>query len=268
MSDVNEEYEEDYNEYDEFDDDDDEGGLSGFAVLMIGLLMFGAFVSVTMLAYQRGLKNGAETPYVAADPEPIKIEQAGLDTPVRDREVYDALDGDTPEPVTVLAEGPEEPVDRNVIDRAADTVGSLADDAAAAAAEVSAEVEERIASLAEEDASIFDNVAESNPAPTRSQTVTAPTPTSISRGGATSGSHVVQVGAFRSNDEAASQWNRLRTRLGDFADGKTYHVEEADLGDRGVYHRLRIGPFTSSEDASTYCAGLKERGQDCLIKSL
>jgi len=45
-------------------------------------------------------------------------------------------------------------------------------------------------------------------------------------------------------------------------------VETADLGDRGVYHRLRVGPFASSDAAKTYCEGLKERGQDCLIKGL
>ena len=79
---------------------------------------------------------------------------------------------------------------------------------------------------------------------------------------------MVQVGAFRSNDEAMAQWGRMQTKLGDFLNGKSPDVERADLGDRGVYHRLRIGPFSSSDAAKTYCADLKERGQDCLIKSL
>ena len=82
-----------------------------------------------------------------------------------------------------------------------------------------------------------------------------------------SGSHLVQVGAFRSEEEAGAQWAKLQGKLGDFLSGKDDDVERADLGDKGVYYRLRIGPFASSDDAKTFCAGLKDRGTDCLIKA-
>ena len=219
-------FEEDYQEYDEFDDEEEDRGLSGFAVLIMGIVMIGAFVSVVWIAYNQGMKVGrdggaVETPYVAADPEPIKIETADNAAPVEDREVYDALDGQGGAPVTTLAEGPEEPVDN-------------------APATVSVKP---------------DNVRPASSAAAAS-------------GNAQAGTHVVQVGAFRSNDEAMAQWSRMQTKLGDFLAGKGPDVEVADLGERGVYHRLRVGPFSSSDDAKTYCAGLKERGQDCLIKAL
>lgn len=272
-------YEEDYQEYDEFDDEQDDRGLSGFAVLIMGIVMIGAFVSVVWIAYKQGMKVGRdggaiETPYVAADPEPIKIETAEDGTPIADREVYDAIDGDNKEPVTTIAEGPEEPVDRT----AEDAIGALSADAAGAAP--SEEVEERIADLAAEDAEVLDNQPSAEePADTAPPTVSvkpqsaasAPAATAPRSSGAVSagsGSHVVQVGAFRSNDEAMAQWGRMQTKLGDFLSGKGPDVETADLGDRGVYYRLRVGPFTSSDDAKTYCAGLKERGQDCLVKAL
>ncbi|WP_411818698.1 SPOR domain-containing protein [Hyphococcus sp. DH-69] len=276
-------YDEDYQEYDEFDDDDDRG-LSGLVVLIMGIVMIGAFVSVVWISYNQGVKAGreggiAEMPYVAADPEPIKIETADSGEEVADREVYDALDGNDPEPVTTLAEGPEEPVTRNVDD----TIGALAAEAEGAAADISDEVEDRLASLKEEDAATLGPEAvpsqkPRNEAPeTVSVTPTTPAsttpasnvrPASRASGSARSGSHVVQVGAFRSNDEAMAQWSRLEGKLGGYLDGKSPDVERADLGDRGVYHRLRIGPFSSSDAAKTYCAGLKERGQDCLIKAL
>ncbi|NOX95192.1 MAG: hypothetical protein GXP04_08895 [Alphaproteobacteria bacterium] len=106
----------DYEEYDEFDDDD-ERGLSGFSVLVIGLVMIGAFISVVWIAYTQGIRTGADglaggTPYVVADPEPIKIASADDSAPADDREVYDVFDGESETPVTVLAEGPEEPVAR------------------------------------------------------------------------------------------------------------------------------------------------------------
>lgn len=271
-------YEEDYQEYDEFDDEEDDRGLSGFAVLIMGIVMIGAFVSVVWIAYKQGMKVGrdggaVETPYVAADPEPIKIQTAEDGTPVVDREVYDAIDGGDREPVTTIAEGPEEPVDRT----AEDAIGALSAEAGAVA--TGPEVEDRIADLAAGDAEVLDSQpGEEEPADTApptvsvkpQQTAAAPAATTPSSGAvnAGDGSHVVQVGAFRSNDEAMAQWGRLQTKLGDFLSGKGPDVETADLGDRGVYHRLRIGPFSSADDAKTYCAGLKERGQDCLVKAL
>lgn len=264
--------EEDYQEYDEFDDDDEDRGLSGFAVLIMGIVMIGAFVSVVWIAYKQGMKVGGdsaiETPYVAADPDPIKIETADNSATVEDREVYDALDGQNDEPVTTLAEGPEEPVDRT----AEDTIGSIAADAEAAANDMNDEVEDRLADLEAQDAAVLgeddpaDDPVVDDPAPETTSVASNVRPASRGTGNALSGTHVVQVGAFRSNDEAMAQWGRIQNNLGDYLDGKSPDVEVADLGDRGVYHRLRIGPFSSSDEANTYCSGLKERGQDCLPK--
>lgn len=272
MTEATESYEDEYEEYDEFDEDGEERGLSGLAVLIMGVVMIGAFLSVIIIAYQQGIKAGrgaTGTPYVAADPEPIKIESNNQTETVADREVYDVFAGDDEETVTVLAEGPEEPLDR----AADDTIGALAAEAGGVAEDVQDEVDDRIASLAEEDAAVFDE-----PEPQPQPAATRPTPASASTNDlpvvrvgaadATSGTHVIQVGAFRSDEEAAAQWARMQSRLGDYLNGKSDDVERADLGDRGVYHRLRIGPFTSSDDASAFCAGLKERGQDCLVKSL
>lgn len=293
MTNANETFEEEYEDYDAFDDEEDERGLSGFAVLIMGLVMIGAFFSVVWIAYQQGIKTGqsgigGETPYVAADPEPIKIEtaqnNAAEDT---DREVYDAFDGNNNEPVTVLTEGPEEPVSRDSADTISSIVantGDAAETAEETAGDLSDAVANRLASLAEEDAALLEqDEPQAAPARTPSQapatrpTQASATPTTSTPSAATvspaqgdpmSGSHVVQVGAFRSDDEAAAQWSRLERRMGDFLSGKAPHVERADLGERGVYHRLRIGPFRTSDDAKTYCSGLKERGQDCLVKSI
>jgi cell division septation protein DedD len=271
MTNADETYEDDYSEYDEFDDGDD-GSLSGFTVLLIGMVMFGAFVAITFIAYHEGIKRGedgaGETPYVAADPEPIKIETADNGAQAPDREVYDVFDGDNADPATVLAEGPEEPIERG----AEDPIAALAADAGAHTAETSQALEDRIASLAEEDAGAFDadpglEVPDPVEAAAPIDVAVTPEPTTPSRG-ALSGSHVVQVGAFRSDDDARAQWARMQSKLGAYVVGKSIDIETADLGARGVYHRLRIGPFSSSDEAKQYCAGLKERGQDCLIKSI
>ena len=81
---------------------------------------------------------------------------------------------------------------------------------------------------------------------------------------ALSGTHLVQVGSFRSTDEAAADWRRIERRFPDLLASKARHVAMADLGERGVFHRLRIGPFGSVEEARTHCQALKDGGQDCL----
>ncbi len=271
MTTADDTYEDEYSDYDAVEDDEDEGGLSGFSVLMIGLIMFGAFAATTYVFYQKGIKQGErragiETPYVAADPEPIKIETADAGAAIEDREVYDVFDGDEPAPVTVIDSAPEEPLDRS----ADDAIGELA-------ADISDEANAVVANLEEEDAAAFEDLPlpEPDPVPVTEPTTVnatpaepAPTRPSVASGLALSGSHVVQVGAFRSNDEALAQWSGMQSRLGAVIGDKTFDIEAADLGAKGVYHRLRIGPFSSSDAASAYCATLKQNGQDCLSKKI
>lgn len=50
--------------------------------------------------------------------------------------------------------------------------------------------------------------------------------------------------------------------------GKTPDVAEADLGAKGAYHRLVVGPPGSREQASTVCSQLKSQGYaDCWVTS-
>jgi cell division septation protein DedD len=224
MTNAEETYEDDYNEYEEFDDED-ERGLSGFAVLLIGLVMIGAFISVVWIAYQQGMRRnpdgGAEsTPYVAADPEPIKIESANEGAPAENREVYDVFDGGKNEPAKVLAEGSEEPIDRTAEESA---------ETAPAAAETSVP---QVASLQEQADKVEAAPAPQTPAP---QTPAPQTPAS----------------------PAPAR-----------APAPSSDIERIDKGAEGVYHRLRVGPFSSSDAARQYCVGLKERGQDCFAASL
>lgn len=271
-------FDDEIDELEDFDEDDgeDERGLSGLVVLLMGIVMLGALASVVWIAYQFGLKDGGQreagTPYVTADPEPLKIENQVAGAAGAAREVYDAVSGAPNEPVEVIAAGPEEPVIRNPADPigaivAGETAG-LADDAVA----------DRIAELAREDDALGKQppaVAAQPSAPKpEAKPATTTTPANAVKpapvapaGDALSGTHLVQVGAFRSQGEADGQWTKMQGKLGSFLDGKVKDVEVADLGAKGVYYRLRVGPFASADAAKTYCEGLKERGADCLIKA-
>jgi cell division septation protein DedD len=301
MKDETANFDDDFDDVDEVDGEDGDRGVSGLVVLLMGAVMFGAVASVVWIAYQHGVKTGArgtDAPFVTADPEPLKIEnQVATETDGMERQVYDRFEGANGEPVEVIAQGPEEPVNRSSYD----PIGDIASEAAPAASDDA--VADRIAALAAEDAAL--NSAAKAPAaasatpvkeepkaeptlPARSEPRTATPPTPASTGaadtqavatprelptvsyrneGAASGSHLVQVGAFRSEAEATAQWNSLQKKLGELATGKSDDIERADLGSKGVYYRLRIGPFASKAEATDYCSELKQRGTDCLIKA-
>ena len=81
------------------------------------------------------------------------------------------------------------------------------------------------------------------------------------------GRYLIQLASFRSQDEAQAEFDKLKQRhpslIGDYAS----LIQQADLGTRGVYYRLRIGPIDSKQGASKLCNSLIAAGEkDCLVR--
>ncbi len=99
------------------------------------------------------------------------------------------------------------------------------------------------------------------PAPAAAEpTVPAPT---IRQASSSSGGYMVQVGSYKSQSEANESWQSFRSKYGVTDYGSD--VKEVDLGDKGTWYRLRLGPFQDKDSASAYCAKLKAQGASCLI---
>ena len=75
------------------------------------------------------------------------------------------------------------------------------------------------------------------------------------------GSGRVQLGAYRSEEEAQAAWDKLHLKHKELSDRQPTIVR-ADLGDKGIYYRLRV---TSLDDAKSLCAALSAKGQACII---
>jgi len=79
------------------------------------------------------------------------------------------------------------------------------------------------------------------------------TPKAVAPPASQTGDFVVQVASFKSGDEA----KKLATRL------TSYHlatfVETADLGEKGVWHRVLAGPFATRENADQAIRLLREK---------
>ena len=73
----------------------------------------------------------------------------------------------------------------------------------------------------------------------------------------------VQLGAYRSEGEAAEGWNRLAAQADGLLAGLTPHIVTVDLPGRGRYYRLRAGPLEHG-GAAALCQRLAARGLACI----
>jgi hypothetical protein len=101
------------------------------------------------------------------------------------------------------------------------------------------------------------------PAPAASAPSATPAPTT---GSFPPGSYVVQVAASRNEQDARSTAASISQRYAAALGSYTPVVERADLGDRGIYYRVGLGPMSSQSDAGALCARLKSSGLDCFVR--
>jgi len=90
----------------------------------------------------------------------------------------------------------------------------------------------------------------------------APAP---ARTAGTAGGPMAQLGAFSSRDSAETGWQRIRDAHPDVLGDRTYDIQEADLGERGTFYRVRTGPFPDGAAAKALCEQLRSRGQACVV---
>lgn len=253
-----------------------------------------------------GGRNAPPVIVAESGPEKIRPEDpGGLQVPHQDKTVYERVSGQSSERVERLLPEPEEPVDVSGLrthDAGAEQAGDTsvtdepgkaeasADKAAVtqptrelpkkrpvaktpieqsqtSGAEVMNEVEDigdLIKSIPESEPgagqeAIGNSVAEVDAASVNRASGTIPS--------ATSGAYVVQVASFKGADLATGGWEALVRKNKDLLANLRPDIQLADLGERGIYYRLRIGPFATKADAQSLCNALKARRQDCLVRA-
>ena len=60
-------------------------------------------------------------------------------------------------------------------------------------------------------------------------------------------------------------WRRLSSRAPQLFGAAHLDVERADLGQHGVYFRVRAGYFADRANANRFCDRIKQMGQDCIV---
>ena len=261
-------------EYDEDDETFDarEDSRRGPLLLTTAAAVFVLFIAVVWSAYQQGVRDRDEPSRIVADSTPYRERPAdpgGTETPDLDIEAYERISGDTSgDGGTTPRAGPEEPVedsgrpalrlDETTPDQTvSDTSGnnSTETDVTANTSPPQRTEPERTVEPAETPVSTPPPPAE-QPAEETPAAMAVPAPTS-------SGNWVVQIGSFRTEDEAESAWVNFITGYSDISAGASPDIQSAEIEGRGTYHRLRIAAFAGRDEASAFCAALQARGQDC-----
>jgi hypothetical protein len=87
-------------------------------------------------------------------------------------------------------------------------------------------------------------------------------PSAMPSGSASAG-HAVQLAAFPNAAAAHKAWRALSAAHPDLVSGLTARFEQADLGARGVWVRLKVGPVVSAQTARRVCAAAGADPERC-----
>lgn len=89
----------------------------------------------------------------------------------------------------------------------------------------------------------------------------------ISSASATQDLWRVQIAAYDRVESAQAAWARLQKRHPDLLGELQDFIVEVDLGEKGRFFRLQVGPFDARDAAANLCTALQDEGQNCLVVS-
>lgn len=204
-------------------------------LILVALIVVAAFGGVVWLAYNQGIERGrAASPVViAAEQGPVREAPAEAEAaPMTGLKVYsDPVPPDSEAETSILAPPTEPPAVRT------DPIVEPPAPVAAAAPRAT------------------------TPAPAAPQ---PPNPVAAaSAPAATSGGALLQVGAFPSRALADEAFGKFKARYGSAVGNVSPNIQEADLGEKGTWYRLRVGPFADKAAANSACDAIKAQGGSC-----
>ena len=78
--------------------------------------------------------------------------------------------------------------------------------------------------------------------------------------------HVSPLEQPNAFNEALTAFGKLQRRYPHLLGGYLPNIQKVDLGSRGIWYRVRIGPLGQRTAAVGFCDELKAAGADCLIR--
>lgn len=82
---------------------------------------------------------------------------------------------------------------------------------------------------------------------------------------AANGPYVAQLAALQSEAAVNAAWRRYSSRAPQLFGAAHLDTQRADLGQRGIYYRVRAGYFADRANATLFCERIRQMGQDCIV---
>jgi hypothetical protein len=206
-----------------------------------------------------GGKAGGEVPLIRAEAGLVKVrpeQPGGMEVPDRDKTIYDRIGENTGQPpVERLLPPPETPLPPP---KPAARPAPVPAPATKVEPPPAPSPPPAPAQAAPQPA----------PSPPPAQPASPPKVASVPPAAAGKGfkdAFSVQLAAARSPEQAKGEWERLRRKHADLLGSLESTVVAADLGEKGVFHRLRAGPLKDEAAARALCAKLAEQKTGCLV---
>ena len=104
-------------------------------------------------------------------------------------------------------------------------------------------------------------------APLPPETSSTPEPAPATSGTGTGPDRIIQLGSFRDRASAQTQWDKMKTDFPGLLDGLSLQIEEADLGEKGVYYRSQSSVMAQSK-AKSICDTITGKNPGaCIVKA-
>ncbi len=241
--------------YDLQDDEVDEARARLPLLIVIALLVLASFLGVVWLAYNQGLERGLVAAPAVIDAPGIPIRTAppehSVSVPYTGLKIYnDPIPPDQEAEGSNLAEASPAP-DAAPQHDAPPTAAPQAQAVAAVTAQPAAPAQPQ--------------QPPQQPTAAPAVATNAPALQGASSAPAASGGAVLQVGAFPSEAMALEAWETFRAQHGLMVAGLSEDIQRADLGENGIWYRVRIGPFPNDVTASAACEDLIANGGGCFV---
>jgi cell division protein FtsN len=273
--------------FDGAEEDEDVEGSRLPLLIVLALLVLAMFAGVVWLAYTQGVARGrTETPVLTAENGPARIapqNPGGVEQPYKGFKIYeqpappdDAVDSTNSTPSTAAAPPPPKPAPAAAVP----APKPVAPPAAPAPKPAAPAPAPKIAAATPVPAAAKPSPVASSPAaaatgaprslalvpakpaaapaaPAAAPAVTVPVPSA--------GAYVLQIGAYKSQAEADVAWKAYKAKHAALLANANDDIQQADLGDKGTWYRLRITGFPSKDVASAMCDRLKADGGGCFL---
>ena len=259
---------------------------SARAIGFVLLLLFVGFGSTYYYAYQQGVAEGQRSlpPVVLAENTPIKVPAdqvpGGKPEKPENLNIYGVMRGDNPAAAPkVDAPAPSAPADNatgsieSLIARSEDPFAEALTRATPQTPQNSIEVLRDSGAV-----KVTPPRPELNRAPRAAQPPAPPQTTRVTppkvvakpvQPAATTGGRqdfMVQLAASRSRALARGVYANLQKQYDDVLGRRDPLFLRVDLGAKGIFYRVNVPGFANRAAATAFCANLKKRGQDCLVR--